>query len=77
MTEIKKTRRLSFDIPIELHDRLTEHVTYGNMSRLMPKVCEILVRRLEEGGVMMVAAIIHGDYDPLFIREEDKNGKAT
>ena len=71
MTEkqLKDTVQISFPVSVELHARFSACVRHGKF-RLLQKAFELLVQRIEEGGYMMIGAIMSGEFDPLFKKEE-------
>ena len=71
----KETVRVSFDVEPELHTRFANCIKYGNKSDLLRKVFELTVEKIEQGGYFMVGAIMAGDFNPLFEKEE-KDGEA-
>lgn len=75
MPKIKDTVRVSFDVSPEIHARFADCIKYGNKSDLLRKVFELTVAKIEEGGYLMIGAIMAGDFDPLF--REEKDGKTN
>ena len=67
MTEIPKpeTKKVSYDIPVALHDKLVATIPWGVRSEFFRKLIEIALDRIEGGGYVVIGAILSGDYDPL------------
>lgn len=72
--DLKKTRRVSFDVDLELYERFEHQIRWGNRADLLRKVLELLVNKLEIGGYMMIGAIMAGEFDPLFEKKEKPDG---
>ena len=73
MTNLKNTKRVSFDVNLELYERFENCIRWGNRADLLRRVLELLVDKLELGGYTMIGAIMAGEFDPLFERKEPKN----
>ena len=69
---MKDSVRVSFNVDPELHARFDSQVHWGSRGPLMRKVFELLTNKLEIGGYLMIAAIMAGEFDPLFERKEEE-----
>ena len=68
-----KTKRLSFDVPAELHDRLSGVLSYGNRSYVLRIMVEHLVKALEIGGSTVLGGIISRELNPFEVLGRKKN----
>ena len=66
MTEkqLEDVVRISFNLPRDLHTRLTDALPWGVKSTFFRKIVEIAVDRIEKGGYAVVGGILKGDVDP-------------
>ena len=76
ISNLKERVRVSFDVDPKIHARFDACIRRGNKGDLLRKVFELTTKRIEEGGYLMIGAIMAGDFDPLFERRP-KDGKTT
>lgn len=73
---------MSFNLPTSVNRKLNEIAKHGSKERLLRKVVELLVERIDplpdkHDRYLLVGAIIAGDFDPLIERMERKYGKTN
>lgn len=61
---VEDVARISFNLPRDLHNRLTDALPWGVKSTFFRKIVEIAVDRIERGGYEVVGGILKGDIDP-------------
>jgi hypothetical protein len=62
--QVEDTIRVSFNLPKELHTRVTDLIPWGVKSNFFRKIVEIACNRIDEGGYVVIGAILKGDFDP-------------
>ena len=70
LSDEQDLKRMSFNIPVELYDRLKETIPWGNRGHFLERLLEIALNSVEKGGYEIIGAIYAGDYDPLFRKGE-------
>lgn len=65
----ERTTRLSFDIPTELHDRLSRYLSWGNRGWMLKLMVELMVEALDKAGKdgdahRIIGAMISRDFNP-------------
>jgi hypothetical protein len=63
--DYQDTRRCSFDLPVDLHDKLSSFLPYGTKKHFLVQVVKLAVEGMSEGGYAVVGAILQGDFNPL------------
>ena len=69
LPEDEPEKRLSFDIPESLHNRVKQAIPWGVQSRFFRALVEIAISKIEKGGYAVIGGILSGDLDPF--RKED------
>lgn len=63
-------RRVSCYIPNETYERLNATIHWGARGHFIARLIEVALDKVERGGTPILGAILSGDLDPLFKREE-------
>jgi hypothetical protein len=61
----QETVRQSFDLPAEMHEKLSHWLPYGTKRHFMIRIVELALEGMETGGYEVVGAILQGDFNPL------------